>query len=56
MDNPTEVLTIQKPELPDQENLFNTSPEMLWNLYEEVKKMITELEKLIVVEGADEDE
>lgn len=56
MDNPTEVLTIQKPELPNQQSLFNASPETLWNLYEEVKKAIADLEKLIVVEGADEDE
>ena len=32
MDNPTEVLTIQKPELPDQQSLFNESPETLWNI------------------------
>lgn len=56
MDNPTEVLTIQKTELPNQQSLFNASPEMIWNLYEEVKKAIADLEKLIVVEGADEDE
>lgn len=56
MDNPTEVLTIQKPELPNQQSLFNASPETLWNLYEEVKKALADLEKLIVVEGADEDE
>lgn len=56
MDNPTEVLTIQKPGLPNEQELFEESPEKLWNLYTETKKMVADLEKLIVVEGNDQDE
>lgn len=56
MDNPTEVLTIQKPELPNDQNLLSESPEILWKLYIETKKMITDLQSLIIVEGDDKNE